>query len=84
MPTIKKPTTKARPCGRTELTAGNQKIKKAPANRLKLPHRKLVSGEELAMPLGLEKGEGNGSPLRPQTKWGMQLLKKAPAKKKVK
>jgi hypothetical protein len=45
------------------------------------PQRKFTMGSEGPMPRGLANGVGKGSPRNPETRWGMQLQRKAPAKK---
>ena len=53
---------------------------KYPTSKLNNAHKTFVSGDERPLPGGVEKGEGNGFPETPFTKWGTTLVKKEPAK----
>jgi hypothetical protein len=53
----------------------------APTTAFAEPHRKFTRAGELPTFGGFANGVGNGSPLRPQTRCGMQLQMKTPAKK---
>jgi hypothetical protein len=50
--------------------------------KLNIPQRKFAIGEESPTPLGLANGVGNGTPCNPLARWGIELQRKAPAKKK--
>ena len=60
---------------------GDDTKSETPTTALKKPQQKFVRGDELPIPRGFAKGVGNGSPLRPQTRYGMQLQRNTPAKK---
>ena len=54
--------------------------KKLPARRLTNPQTKLTSGDERPTPLGVAKGVGKASPLKPLARCGKELQMNSPEK----
>src|SRR3954451_7010910 len=58
-----------------------RQTRRYPITRLKKPQRRLTIELDKPWPGGFAKGDWNGSPLRPATRWGIALVRKAPPKK---
>lgn len=83
VPITNSPTISVMKLGLNPTATECRESRQIPTRKLKAPQRKFAKGEESPIPLGLAKGVGNGRPRRPLHTCGMQLQRKAPAKKRA-